>query len=203
MAKKLTAIITGDIIASRRDKSQAWLKVLRKILSSGGTTPKNWEIFRGDSFQLEVNPAEALDKALMIKTELRQLKNINVRMGIGIGEKSYNAAKITEANGTAFINSGECFDSLKKQTLAIKTPWADFDQMMNTMLSLALLTIDSWKPATAAIVKSAMENPVLNQQQLATKLKKTQSNISEGLKRGGYEEIQNMLAVYKNQIPEK
>lgn len=203
MAKKLTAIITGDIIASRHNKSQAWLKVLRKILSSAGTSPKNWEIYRGDSFQLEVKPEEALDKALMIKTQLRQLININVRMGIGIGEKSFNAAKITEANGTAFINSGECFDSLKKQTLAIKTPWADFDQIMNTMLSLALLTIDSWKPATAAIVKSAMENPVLNQQQLATKLKKTQSNISEGLKRGGYEEIQNMLAVYKNQISEK
>ncbi len=115
MAKEITAIITGDIINSKRDKSQEWLKVLRKILSSGGNTPKYWEIFRGDSFQLEVNPAEALDKALMIKTELRQLKNINVRMSIGIGEKSFNAAKITEANGTAFTNSGECFDSLKNK----------------------------------------------------------------------------------------
>ncbi len=47
-----------------------------------------------------------------------------------------------------------------------------------------------------------MEYPLLNQQQLAMKLKKTQSNKSEGLKRGGYEEIQNMFAVYNNQIAE-
>lgn len=203
MAKKLTAIITGDIIASRRDKSQTWLKALKKLLATHGTTPKNWEIFRGDSFQLEVTPAEALETTLKIKTHLRQLKNVNVRMGIGIGEKTFNAAKITEANGTAFINSGESFDALKKQTITLKSPWQDFDELINAMLGLALLTIDSWKPTTATIVKTAMENNGLSQQQLAVKLHKTQSNISEGLKRGGYEEVQNMIKLYKKNLPGK
>lgn len=201
MAKKLTAIITGDVIASRRVKAQSWLPVLKKIFTAVGATPKAWEIFRGDSFQLEVNAAQALEKALLIKTCLKQSKNVDVRMGIGLGEKTFNAPKITEANGTAFINSGEVFDALKKQTIALKSPWPGFDTNINTMLALSLLTIDNWKPTTALIVKTAMENTGLNQEQLAKKLKKTQSNISEGLKRGGYEELQLMIAQYKKTLP--
>lgn len=42
-------------------------------------------------------------------------------MAIGIGCKDYNAPKITESNGEAFIYSGELFDEMKKKKLSIKT----------------------------------------------------------------------------------
>ena len=198
---KNTAILTGDIIDSRQDKEQAWLATLKEILGTFGKMPKTWEIYRGDSFQAEVKPAEALEKALMIKTYLKQQKDIDVRIGIGIGEKTYDAAKITESNGTAFIHSGESFEGLKKQTIAVKTPWPEFDETTNVMLSLALLNIDNWKPATATIMKTVMENKDQNQQAIAEILQITQSSISEGLKRGGYEEILSMLNLYKTLMP--
>ncbi len=61
--------------------------------------------------------------AMKLKASLKAVKGINVRMAIGIGTRTYNAAKITESNGSAFVNSGEKFEMLKqeKQNLAIKS----------------------------------------------------------------------------------
>lgn len=76
---------------------------------------KDWEIFRGDQFQLEVkNPENSLLVAIQIKALMKSLK-LDVRMSIGIGEKTHNSKKISESNGTAFINSGELFERLKKK----------------------------------------------------------------------------------------
>jgi len=50
----MISIITGDIINSRKLPSSIWLDGLKRILNAHGLQPKNWEIFRGDAFQLEV-----------------------------------------------------------------------------------------------------------------------------------------------------
>lgn len=197
MAEKKIAIITGDIIHSRIDSKQQWMRILKKILLTQGSSPKQWEIYRGDSFQLETDSKKALQIALLIKASLKEIKNIDVRISIGIGHKTYNAAKITESNGTAFVNSGEGFDQLKKQTMTVHSADANWDELINIMLSLALLTADNWKPTTSAIMKASLENRNSNQQELAVKLKKTQSSISEGLKRGGNEEIKALLNYFE------
>src|SRR5687768_12105756 len=104
----MISVITGDIINSKRIKPSTWLKALKKDLNSWGDTPKQWEIYRGDSFQLEIkNAADALTAAIQLKTTIKSLKGVDVRMAIGIGEKNHNARNITESNGSAFIHSGE------------------------------------------------------------------------------------------------
>ncbi len=192
-----TAVLTGDIINSRDTNATNWISLIKEALNKFGSEPKNWEIFRGDSFQLEVNPEDALRAALYIKATIKQKKALDVRLSIGVGEKDYAAEKITESNGTAFINSGECFDQLKKQNLAIRTPWEKFDAEINQFLELALLIMDNWSSVTAQTIKVTLENPDLNQKALSEKLKKSQSNISEALKRGGFEEIINMEKRYR------
>jgi DNA-binding MarR family transcriptional regulator len=107
---------------------------------------------------------------------------------------------ITESNGTAFINSGECFDGLKKQKLEIKSPWHTFDEEINHLLELALLTMNHWSTVTALAIRTAMENPGMNQKAIAKKLGKSQSSISEALNRGGYEEIMNMERRYRHLV---
>lgn len=197
----MEAIITGDIINSREIDSKQWLPALKNVLNKYGKEPKNWEIFRGDSFQLQVHPEIALEAAFLIKAEIKQWKELDVRMSIGIGEITYKAKKITESNGSAFLFSGESFDKLKKQTLVIKSTDADFDLTLNTMLSLALLIMDRWTALSALLMALRMENPDLNQKELAAKINKsTQGAISEGLKRSGFEELQKMLDYYKSKI---
>ncbi|GAL77452.1 hypothetical protein JCM19274_5165 [Algibacter lectus] len=196
----MTSIITGDIINSKSSEPKKWLDALKEVLNQYGRQPKQWDVFRGDSFQLETAPEDALKAAVLIKSSIKQFKNIDVRIAIGIGEKTYTSDKITESNGTAFINSGECFDDLKKTTLAIKSPFEQFDLQTNIMFELALLTINSWTTTSAKLIKTALENPELTQVELANHFETTQSNISKGLKRGGFEEISKLLNYYNAQV---
>lgn len=198
-----TSIITGDIINSRNaSTTEIWLNGLKKILKRYGNEPKNWEIYRGDSFQVEISdPAESLFAAILIKASIKQIKNLDVRLAIGIGDKTYSAEKISESNGSAFVNSGNCFENLKGKTLAIKTPWYEFDNQINTLIDLAALTMNSWGSVSSEVTSVAMLNPTMTQKELAQLLKKkSQSTISESLKRGGYEEILQMEKLFRNQI---
>ncbi|NLP56841.1 SatD family protein [Lutibacter sp. B1] len=196
----MKAIITGDIINSRSEDVTLWMPTLKEQLNAIGTTPKHWEIYRGDSFQLQVPPQKALVTAFKIKAAVKQFKQLDVRMAIGIGKVTYQAKKITESNGEAFINSGGCFEDLKKQTLAIKSPWQEFDTAINLMLEIMGITINSWSQNSALLIKEILENPNSTQKELAQLLHKSQSNISAGLKRAGYDEIQKIIHYYTNQI---
>jgi len=196
----MTSIITGDIIGSRSSDPNLWLPALKRELSTYGTTPKHWEIYRGDSFQLEVSPKTALKTALLLKATIKQFKTIDVRLAIGVGEKTYDADAITESNGSAFVNSGTCFEALKKSTLAIKTEDSTFNTTINIMLDLALLTMDNWTPKASLLFKTTLEHSNYNQVEIAKLLDRKQSNVSAGLKRTGYDEISKMLNFYNSQF---
>jgi predicted XRE-type DNA-binding protein len=199
----MVAIITGDIVNSRNVDVQKWMPELKTILNKYGSEPKTWEIYRGDSFQIELLPADALKVSILIKSTIKQFKSLDVRIAIGIGEKTYESEKISESNGSAFIYSGESFEKLKKQTLTIQTAWNDFNQTMNLMFDLASLTMNNWTPTSCIIIKTAIETDHLNQKELARLLNKKQSNISTSLKRGGFDEIQNLLEYYQQKIKNK
>jgi len=196
----MIAILTGDIINSRKDKQGLWRNKLKEVLLLYGNEPKDWEIFRGDSFQLETSPIESLEAALLIKASVKQIKEIDVRIAVGIGYKDYSSARVTESTGSAFINSGECFDNLKKISLAVKTPSEEFDEEVNLYIALALLTINNWLPVTSKIVETAMVNSSLNQKEIAKILNKSGSTISEGLKRAGFDEIMRMVKRYRKLV---
>lgn len=197
----MVSVITGDIINSRKTDPTLWLVPLKKILNGQGKEPKTWEIFRGDHFQLEVKPVEeSLLIAIKIKANIKSIKGIDVRMSIGIGDKTHDAHKISESNGSAFIHSGESFEKLKDQTLLLKTPWSEMDEEMNLAISLALLTMDGWTPAGAEIVKMRLEHPKANQNELAEILNISQGRVSERLKRAGWEQIQKLETRFRQLI---
>ncbi|MDH5597876.1 MAG: SatD family protein [Cyclobacteriaceae bacterium] len=197
---KMVAILTGDIINSRKGEVIDWIDRLKNVLNHYGSTPQKWEIFRGDSFQLMTEPNEALLAAIHIKAVIKQTKFQDVRIAIGIGKETYTANRISESNGDAYMKSGEMFERLKKQTLAIKTESPILDEPINLMLSLALLTANNWSSTVAEIIRTYLENPNNHQKDIAQILNKSQSSISEALKRGGYEEIINLNNYYKDQI---
>src|SRR5690554_7794951 len=101
----MIAVITGDIINSRSVDPLQWMVQLKEVLSSVGTEPKDWEIYRGDSFQLKVQPDQALYVALLLKATIKHFKDLDVRMAIGIGEVDYEGAKITDRKSTRLNSS--------------------------------------------------------------------------------------------------
>lgn len=190
------AVITGDIINSRAKKdSKDWLEPLKKALATLGESPRQWQIYRGDSFQLRLDKPEfALDIAVWLKAVVRSTKGLDVRMAIGIGDMTHKADSILESNGSAFVNSGDLFDSLKKRTLAIKTPWDEVDELLNLNLKLALLTMDGWSVTVAEVVRASMQMPNATQTEIAEMLGVTQSRVSERQNRSGFDAIMEMLA---------
>lgn len=199
----MLAVITGDVINSKKNAPRIWLPPLKKELDRIGRTPKIWQIYRGDSFQVVISKAEeALLVAMKLKASLKAVKGINVRMAIGIGKRTYNAEKVTESNGSAFVNSGEKFETLKqeKQNLAVKSDSAEFDNEMNLYLKLALIAMNNWTVNTAEIVSVAMENPDKSQRQLGQMVGIKQSAISTRLRRAYYEEIMEVNEMYKSKV---
>lgn len=198
----MVSIITGDIVQSRRSKPSVWLRALKKELDKVGPSPKKWEIFRGDSFQVEVSqPHDAFLTAMKIKALLKS-KSIEVRMAIGIGEKQHVAANITESNGPAFVFSGEKFELLKKekQMLAMRTAWPAFDADMNLYFRLASIAMNKWTANSAEAVKVALEKPDLVQQALGKKLGIKQNAVSGRLKRAYFNELMEVDKIFRTKL---
>jgi hypothetical protein len=201
----MTSILTGDIINSRNTPSKEWLPLLKTAFNSVGKTPKTWEIYRGDSFQIEIkNVGNALLFAIKLKAILKKIKNLDVRIGIGIGNKTNDYKNITEGSGNAFLLSGLAFDNhLKKQNLAIISPNEEFNNMFNTALALALLTMDNWTVNSADFVLKYLENPDTTQKIIAKELNISESSASERRKRAGLDEIMQLEKLYRILINQK
>lgn len=201
--KNITSVITGDIVQSRLTPHSAWLGKLKKVLSLEGKSPRNWEIYRGDSFQVEVrDPREAFLTAIRIKAAIKTVKNLDVRMAIGIGDKKFSSKRVAESGGQAFIRSGETLETLKKskQNLAIKSAWADFDREMNVCFRLASIPMDDWTTTSAELIQILTTNNRLTQKALAKRLGITQPSVSERQNRSHFEEVMALEELYRDKI---
>ena len=198
----MIAIFTADIINSRKLPSKKWMTDLKAFLNTFGKSPNDWEIYRGTEFQLEIkNPEHALLVAFQLKAFFKCI-NLDIRISIGFGEKTYKAKKITESNGSAFVRSGETFDTLKKQKLklAINSGDAIFDEELNLMLKLSLSFLDNWLQQSAEFVLVAIQNPTLSQEQIGAILGINQAAVSRRQKRTNYELIKELDLYFRKKI---
>lgn len=209
----MIAVITGDIIASRKVVNQdKWLLPLKTLFSTWGDSPKDWKLDRGDFFQVEIKHVEdVLINALKIKAlikkvtpldDRKKISTIDVRLVIGIGEKTYAGESISESNGTAFIHSGEKFDLLKKEniTLGVKTPWQDFDEEINLYLKLAGTFMDKWSVSSAELVQIVLNNPNITQDEIGKQLGIQQSGVSRRWNRANVNELLEVNKMYQKKI---
>ncbi len=198
----MIGIITGDIVNSRKLSSEIWMDGLKQLLNTFGKNPIEWEIYRGDEFQLEIkNPEDALLIALRIKAYFKTLK-LDARMSIGFGNKTYEASKISESNGTAFSRSGEVFETLKKQkiNLAINSSDEALNAEINLMLRLSLTFMDNWLVQSAELVLTSIENPTLSQEEIGLKLGINQAAVSKRQKRAQFDLAMEMEKYFRNKI---
>ncbi|WP_209399892.1 sigma factor-like helix-turn-helix DNA-binding protein [Pseudozobellia sp. WGM2] len=200
----MIAIITGDIIGSGNHSSDAWLSVLKQYFVRFGESPTDWEIYRGDEFQLKIPQDKALSTAIYIKALLKSTKGLDARMGIGLGSETFVGVGVSESNGPAYQRSGRTFESLKedKLNLTIATGHGFFDETLNLMLKLALDFMDDWSPVSAEIVVLALDNPDASQTEIAKRLNIQQSAVSQRQKRARLDLVHQLLAYYSKTLKE-
>ena len=209
----MIAVIKGDIINSRLIINQdKWLIPLEDLLNEWGKNPEIWEVAWGDSFQLEVeNPAESLYKALLIKALIKgisfknnskKMSKIDVRISIGIGDKTYTGRRVSESNGTAYIYAGEKFSLLKKEntTLAIKSKWPEFDEEFNLYLKLAGVFMDKWTKSSAELVGIVLKNSMITQDEVGRLIGIKQSGVSGRWNRAKIDEILAIDNLFRRKI---
>ncbi|NGM73175.1 hypothetical protein [Sphingobacterium sp. SGL-16] len=184
---KIYAILTGDIVGSRRADIQRWLPVLEEGLKHYSN---NFDIFRGDSFQVSVPIDRCIEAVFLIKSNICTVEPLDVRIGLGIGEISYWDEHIKNSSGEALINSGEAFDTLDKNLIYVRSPWADWDEPTNIMLQLATELAKRWTVNMAQTVSAQIKNPQVNQNELARLLnRKYQSQVSTELGNANWQKI--------------
>lgn len=206
----MIAVIKGDIIASRKLTNQEiWLQPLQSLLGKWGRTPEDWEVVWGDFFQIEISePEEALHKALQIKSLIKKTRSgkqssvIDVRMSIGIGEKTYSSKRISESNGSAFVNAGDKFSLLKKEktNIAIQSPWKSLDDEINLYLKLAGVFMDKWTVTSAELIWIALNYPDITQEKIGEKLHIKQSGVSGRWNRANADEVLEIEKVFRNKV---
>jgi len=196
----MVGVITGNVVNSRARPPELWLESIKLTLKKNKIPKRKWDIYRGDMFQIEVEAKEVLGIAIKLKASIREERDLDLRMALGIGTVDYISKNVQESNGEAYINSGQAFELLKKNNLKIRTPWIQFNTKWNMILDLASLTMDSWPPITATIFKTVLQKENKTQKEIAQILKKSPSSISEGLKRAGHDEIVAMINQFRLEI---
>ncbi|MDD7884882.1 transcriptional regulator [Flavivirga sp. 57AJ16] len=204
ISNTITSVLTGDIIKSRDQiNPEVWIKVLKEALSYLSKDKAYWEIYRGDSFQIEIKDIRSsFIAALYIKACIKSIHGLDVRLAIGIGNKTYEGENVTESNGEAFVFSGETLETLKKekQNLRIKTNNHEIDEILNLYFKLALITMDSWTINSAEIVKLTIENPNILQSELGKLIGINQNAISSRQKRAHLDELMALDLMYRKKI---
>lgn len=181
MSKKC-AVITGDVVSSRVSGPEVWMPALKAVMSEFGQNPEDWDIHRGDAFQLLLpHASDAFYTAMQIKAGFKRTKGLDLRMAIGVGELSFRAKTVGESSGSAFIHSGALLDALEQrhETLAIASLWPDLDESLNAGMGLAAALMDKWLPNYAQAMASYLAEPSLTQQALSKKLGIAQNTLSE------------------------
>lgn len=200
----MIAIITGDIINSQKSETELWLPRLKNLLKSWAETPENWEVYRGDEFQLKSSVDDVFRKAMLLKSLIRTFENLDVRIAIGIGNEVFRSDKITESNGSAYVNSGRLLTEIKSQgrTLAIQTQNEKVNRDLNILFKWASIDFDNWTAATAEIIHQLLQKSELTQDELAKELNITQSSVSQRLKRAHFELLLETDEFFRKKITE-
>lgn len=191
-------ILTGDVKGSRKAKETNWIEGLKQLFLKYGKNPKTWEIYRGDEFQIEIHePERALMTIFEIKAYLKSI-SLDARMSLGIGNKTYNAKRISESNGSAFVNSGETFDLLKKNktSIIIQSSNQQFNKEMNLIIRLGLSFMDNWLAQQAEYVLVAIQNPKVSQEEIGEILKINQAAVSKRRKRANFDLLLEINAAF-------
>jgi len=188
---KYHLILTGDVIHSRKHEVSKWLPILEESLAKYATT---FDIFRGDSFQAEVLIENAFTTIFYLKSALRQVEGMDIRIGIGVGQITFQTQDIKKSTGEAFIFSGEALDSLTKESLEFRSPWLELNEIINLLLTLSSRLSDQWTVNMAETVKASFDSPHANQKEI-TKIvgRKYQSQISTELNKANLAKLKQVI----------
>lgn len=204
--KKLYSVITGDIVKSSKlslENHKLLVKVMRsssKDLSKifPDTLKYEPELFRGDSWQLLIKKPElALSIALFYRAYLKakmQLSSIDARMAISIGTVDYIESSF--GVGNAYKISGKALDKKGKRKIRFVSDVIPNSDVVDLIIQNADFISSKWTSNQCKIVLLALQN--MDQKSIASKLRITQSAVSQQIDASGWTIIDQNIILFQN-----
>lgn len=209
---EIKGIITGDIVKStsvQPERRPALLGAVQRLTDElGQLSPLKMEMFRGDSFQIQVEaPAQALKVAVLFRAGLKSMtppdadELWDARVAIGVGTVSYEGERVSVSDGEAFQYSGRRLDEIGKRRLSIRTRWAGVDDELEVSTAFADDILTGWsRPQARAVYLSLLYG--LSQKEIAARLEKTSQSVSKLLAAARENLIKAYLDRYQQLIAE-
>lgn len=211
MMRSYYAILTADIVSSRnlQDKS-LWLLPFKSFLIEAqkryGYFQNDWSFYRGDGFQISINPLYAFEFSIVLRSFLKSLPIFNahemdIRISVGLGVQTYQANVVAESDGPAYQYSGKLLDKMANLgwNLALSSPWPDLNEEMKVVLKLLDLLTKHWTIVQARTVHDSLYRPG-TQQELAKKWKITQPAVQKRIQRANIDAIKMVDERYRTLV---
>ncbi|AHG22023.1 hypothetical protein Z042_22180 [Chania multitudinisentens RB-25] len=190
--KAQISVITGDLVNSQQVDTANYIAYLNGLLAELQQAKylQQYDIFRGDSFQVVSKPEKGLFLAVYLRIALRAVDAVHwdARLAIGLGTRQ---AKNT-GYGSAFLNSGNALDDMAKNCyLSLKTDNQKTNRIVSDLLPMLDHVIGRLSQTEAKIVQTRMFTST--NKEAAAALQKASSTVSAALKRAAFEEIMQFI----------
>lgn len=199
----ISAVITGDIVAStqlRKPELAKLLKTLQLLM-----VPYPHEFFRGDSFQVYLkNAEEAFQLLLTLRVAAMKIQVDNassasdIRASIAIGKVKPPVTSIGTAIDEAFVLSGRLFEKLRSpQRLLIAAP--EKNVTVNTAFHLLASFTDFIFERMTVKQAEVVYELLLRKTQtdVAKTLKKAQATVHKHAQAAGWPALENLINDFK------
>ncbi|WP_194849969.1 hypothetical protein [Nonlabens antarcticus] len=190
-------VLSGDIINSTKVAPRVYLSILEEWMPKFAKKNKH-SVFQGDSFQLLIaQPELALLACIELKSALKKIKSLDVRLSIGLGSVEFENEFIEKSNGSAFIRSGRTLETLKDsgQRIMVNSEH-HLDFYMNGCLRVAGILMDQWSINSAEMVNERLKTPEDTQEELGKKLGIKQATASRRLNRANWQETKVLMHLF-------
>ena len=195
-SSKRYAVLTCDVIRSRRFDTENFSKVLRAAIDETNrlffeNMHRKFEIMFGDSFQCVLSvPHKFFDVFQHIEEELwlggagafGRKNPVLVRCGVGIGTIDNHDAKLGEMTGEAFILARKALNQTKKvhkmSILRISPIENANDELLQVAIELACAVKSRWTYSHRRILREYRKNQSATQEEIAKKLGISQPYLS-------------------------
>lgn len=210
----LRAVLTGDLVGSRRLASKE-LQQATRALESAEQKIRSWgpqtvcgsmAFFRGDAWQLLLMDAtRALRAALLVRAILLASDTCDTRIAIGLGEvDSLDPDQISRSTGEAFTLSGTSLDTLKdpfRLAIAVPRRAPSLHHWLPVVARLCDALVRDWTRRQAEILIEALDPQEPTQQQIAGRIQPpvTQQSVAHSLAGAHWNALHAAVRVFEQE----
>lgn len=200
----LAAVLTGDLIGStsaepdRVERSMVVLEREAGLMDSDSRFTR----FRGDGWQILLRrPSKFLWSTVYLGARLKADPQATLasRISIGLGQvERLGSGTLSDASGSAFVNSGRGLDEMVREGQTIKLTGAPADDIQRAALAFVADRMERWSPEQAQAVSLKLRGGNdITQGEMAEQIGITRQAVAARLHSAGFALIEATITAFQ------